>query len=169
MNELELREAGPDDVPFLRRMTYEAAFWRPGAPRPDQETALAIPDIARYVEGWGRPGDAAVIGALGGAPVGAAWMRLFDAAAPGYGFVAPDIPEVAVAVESAHRGRGIATALLGELIRAAGTLGHARVSLSVNHDNPSARIYRRLGFRTVRADGDSWVMVRPPSASGGSG
>ena len=42
---------------------------------------------SRYVRGWGRPGDTAVIALEGGFPVGAAWYRLFPASEPGYGFV----------------------------------------------------------------------------------
>ena len=34
-----------------------------------------------------------------------------------------------------------------------------RVSLSVNFDNPSARVYRRLGFHEIGSDEDSWIMV----------
>jgi ribosomal protein S18 acetylase RimI-like enzyme len=154
-----LRGATMDDVGFLRRMTYEAAFWRPGPSRPDFERGLATPGIGRYVEDWGREGDEAVIALVRGRPVGAAWFRRFEANDPGFGFVGPDVPELAIAVEEEFRGRGIGDRLLRALLSRAVERGVARISLSVNFDNPAARLYRRLGFRVVGSDHNSWTMV----------
>ena len=155
-----LRDATPGDLDFLRRMTYEAAFWRGDGPRPDMERALADDAIAGYVPRFGAPGDIAVLAERGGRPVGAAWCRCFPAERPGYGFVAADVPEVAVAVEAPSRRRGVATALLQALMARAAARGFTRVSLSVNFDNPSARVYRRLGFCEAGFDEESWIMVR---------
>jgi hypothetical protein len=41
-------------------MGYEAAMWRPGAPREPIEDVLSQPHFARYSSAWGRSGDAAV-------------------------------------------------------------------------------------------------------------
>jgi GNAT superfamily N-acetyltransferase len=153
------RHATPDDRPFLRAMTYEAAFWRDD-PRPDVDRALADPDIARYVPRLDGDGNVTLIAERDGVPVGVAWSRLFPADSPGYGFVAADVPELAVAVHAASRGQGIATELLRRVIATAGEQGFQRVSLSVNFDNPSARVYRRLGFDEVGSDEDSWIMAR---------
>ena len=153
------RDATPEDTPFLRQMTYEAAFWRDDRQRPDIERALANADIARYVPRFGGEGDITVVTERDGLLVGAGWSRFFPAERPGYGFVAADVPELAVAVSSTSRRRGIATELLRQVIARAADRGFSRVSLSVNFDNPSARVYRRLGFREVGSDEDSWIMV----------
>jgi len=158
MSEITYRGATPDDMPFLRRMTYEAGFWR-DEPKPDFDRALADPDIARYIPGF-ADSDITVIAERDGVPVGAAWSHCFSADAPGYGFVADDVPELAVAVEASARRRGIATELLRRVIGHAGERGYRRVSLSVNFDNPSATVYSRLGFEEVGSDDDSWIMVR---------
>lgn len=158
MPDITYRDATPDDMPFLRRMTYEAAFWRE-QPKPDFDRALGDPDIARYIPAFGDS-DITVVAERDGVPVGAGWSHCFPAGAPGYGFVAADVPELAVAVEASARRRGIATELMRQVIARAGARGYARVSLSVNFDNPSARVYRRLGFVEAGADDDSWVMVR---------
>ena len=42
-------------------MLYEAAYWRHGGPRPPKEEALSKPEHARYLQGWGPPGDTAVL------------------------------------------------------------------------------------------------------------
>jgi GNAT superfamily N-acetyltransferase len=141
-------------------MWHVAAFWRPDEFSLEPDVAMQIPEIARYIAQWGRPADVALVASVDGEPVGAAWYRLFTAAEPGYGFVAADVPEVAVGVVPAARGRGVATALLEALLEHAGRVGFRAVSLSVNDDNPSRRIYLRLGFRDAAHEDGSYVMVR---------
>ena len=58
-------------MPFLRDMLRHAYYWRWGTPEAEEIPA------SRYVEGFGRPGDAAVIALEEGFPVGAAWYRVF--------------------------------------------------------------------------------------------
>ena len=70
-----LRAAVPDDQPFLWQMLYYAAHMDEGdEPR---ESARTNPDLAPYVEGFGRPDDRGVIAleAATGTRAGAAWIR----------------------------------------------------------------------------------------------
>jgi ribosomal protein S18 acetylase RimI-like enzyme len=140
-----LRRAGTDDVEFLWELLSYASHSGvdPGALRD-------APELARYVEGWGRPTDLGVVAvdAATGEGVGAAWLRLLAGDAKGYGYVDDTTPELVVAVLPAHRGGGIGARLLTALLDAArGTFD--AVSLSVRADNPARRLYERLGFRTV--------------------
>ena len=70
-----IRQAGPQDVRFLRDMLKHAYHWRLNAD-PD------LP-VARYVNNWGRPGDAGIIAWENG-PIGAAWYRIFKEREPGF-------------------------------------------------------------------------------------
>ena len=137
-------------------MLYEAVNWRDdGAEeRPALEDQLAQPELRRYVEDWGRKGDCAVV-ALDRVdePIGAAWYRIFDSGAPGYGFVASDVPELSIAVYPECRGQRVGTLLLSTLVTRAQADGHRAISLSVAPENPAARLYARQGFE-VAADGD---------------
>ena len=65
-------------------MLHHAYYWRERVPG-----SL----VSRYVRGWGRPGDTAVIALENGFPVGAAWFRVFGLDEPGYGFVDERTPE----------------------------------------------------------------------------
>jgi GNAT superfamily N-acetyltransferase len=132
-----LRRGGTQDVRFLRDMLVHAYYWRARVPG-----SL----VSRYVRGWGRPGDTAVIALEGGFPVGAAWFRVFPAAEPGYGFVDEATPELAIAVARGHRGRGIGRALLEAIHERARADGLTRLSLSVDDDNPAKRLYARVGY-----------------------
>jgi ribosomal protein S18 acetylase RimI-like enzyme len=165
MNSMTLRPATRADLSFLWEMLFESAFttdearaaWRADPQRPQE--------LVKYLDGWGRPGDAGVLAEDGeGARVGAAWYRLFGAADRGDGVLAlRDGPELAIAVAPGHRGRGIGGDLLTSLARRAADAGYARLLLSVDPENGRARrLYERAGFVYVDTDdaarGTSLIM-----------
>ena len=156
---LLLRTAQRADLQLLRALLFEAAFWRSNVARPPPDEALANPELARYGEGFGRPGDFGIVAEEGAQPLGAAWWRHYQADAPGYGFVDEATPELSAAVLPAHRGRGIGTALLGALEREARYRGIDRLSLSVERDNPAVALYQRLGFRPLNSERNALTMV----------
>ena len=116
------------------------------------EQLLGIPSLARYVVGFGRPGDLGVIAEDARGPVGAAWVRrrMLVGEGRGYGWVDDQTPELAVAVAPEVVGRGVGTRLMRELLARARDR-YAAMSLSVRTDNPARSLYLRLGFVPVRA------------------
>lgn len=156
---LHLRTAQRDDVPLLRTLLFEAAYWRSSMPRPPLEQALAAPELARYVDDFGRPGDFGLVAHYDAEALGAAWWRRLQADSPGYGFVDEATPELSTAVLPAHRGRGIGTALLTELKGQARSHEINRLSLSVERDNPAAALYQRVGFQPLRYNRNALTMV----------
>jgi GNAT superfamily N-acetyltransferase len=145
-----LRRGGAQDVRFLRDMLHHAYYWRERVPG-----SLA----SRYVRGWGRPGDTAVIALENGFPVGAAWYRSFREAEPGYGFVDEETPELAIAVVPSQRGHGVGDELLQALLAKARAGGYGRLSLSVEPGNPARKLYERHGFAVVDEGDEAWTMV----------
>lgn len=154
-----IREGIPGDFEFLTSMLAHAAVWQQGADVPESEAVLAIPELARYIGGWPRPGDFALF-AVGPAPIGAVWWRQLTAREAGFGYVADDIPEIAMAVRPDCRGRGIGTTLLQGLIATAEGEGLPALSLSVDRENPAIHLYERLGFTAIGGAGSSLTMVR---------
>jgi ribosomal protein S18 acetylase RimI-like enzyme len=150
------------DPAFLAEMLYEAVNWRDdGAEeRPALDTVLGVPENARYITDWGRTGDVALY-ALDrrDEPVGAAWLRCFTAAAPGYGYVADDVPELSIAVYPEFRRQRVGTLLLGAVIARAERDRAGSISLSVNRENPARRLYARYGFEVVAQPGDALTML----------
>jgi GNAT superfamily N-acetyltransferase len=153
---IRYRPATREDEPLLWTMLYHAVHVPPGA-APPSEDVVRRPELARYVEGWSDE-DLGLIAIWHGQRVGAAWLRLLTGERRGYGHVADDVPELAVAVLPQWRDRGVGSALLRRLLAAAGER-HTRVSLSVNAANPARRLYERLGFRELGTRGDAVVMV----------
>lgn len=165
MGLITIRPATAADLLFLWDMLFESAFttdearaaWRRDRQRP--------PELVKYLDGWGRRGDAGVVAQDGDrTPVGAAWYRLFTAVDRGDGiFALPNVPEIAIAVEPEQRGRRIGGDLLSALARRARDDGYGRLVLSVDPRNERAlRLYRRAGFTLVETDdparGTSLIM-----------
>ena len=118
LRRLMLRPVDQQDTRFLRDMLRHAYHWRI-AQDPD------LP-VYRYVQNWGRPGDAGVIAFAGPNAYGAAWYRLFPASAPGFGFVDEETPELTIAVVPSHRGHGTGAELLEALLERARADGFSR-------------------------------------------
>jgi ribosomal protein S18 acetylase RimI-like enzyme len=140
-----VRQVTPADEPFLWLMLFHAS-------RSDAEEGATLddvkndPELARYVENWGRRGDLGVVCERSGEPLGAAWLRLPVGDEPGrQASVADDVPELAIATRPGHEGRGIGSRMLRALIaHAAGR--YPAITLNVRLDNPAIALYRRFGF-----------------------
>ena len=133
-------------------MLRHAFYWRSGA-------TVEESSLWRYVSGWGRRGDAAVIALEGGFAVGAAWYRLFSRDEPGFGFIDEKTPEVAVAVVPSRRGRGIGSELLDALVEQAREQGYKGLSLTVAADDiPAMHVFEKQGFEQVEETDGSWTM-----------
>jgi ribosomal protein S18 acetylase RimI-like enzyme len=154
-----VREAGADDVAAITWALYAALAWNPDRELPPVELVLQHPEAERYHRDWGRPGDLGVVATIGGELVGVAYCRLFTADDHGHGYVDEETPEVAVAVREGHRGEGVGARLLRELAEIARTRGYARLSLSVDTQNPARRLYERLGYEEIGADEDGMRML----------
>lgn len=162
MNKLSptIRKVGPADYPFLELMLFEAFFWRSGEARPRlEEFRAADEEFRMLLEEWGRAGDTGFVAEIAGQPVGAAWYRFYTEERHSYGFIGEEVPEIAIGVDGAHRGRGVGRMLLEALIEEAQRQGLEAVSLSVEIGNPAMRLYESLGFRKVRRTENEWSMV----------
>ena len=144
-----LRPADQQDMRFLRDMLRHAYHWRI-AEDPD------LP-VFRYVQNWGRPGDAGVIASAGPNAYGAAWYRLFPASAPGFGFVDEQTPELTIAVVPSQRGSGTGGELLEALLERARAEGFTQISLSAQPGQTG--FYEKHGFHEHRREDGTVTMV----------
>jgi len=148
-----------EEFPLLSGFLYEAIFIPEGA-APPPRTVLLSPPLRDYVAGFGsRRDDRALVAEAAGRVVGAVWVRC----GAGFGRVAEGVPELAVALDPACRGRGVGTRLLRAMLRLLADEGYPAVSLSVQKANPAVRLYRRLGFQVVREHPEEYVMVCVPA------
>lgn len=132
----------------------------------DAQIVLANPNLARYVEDFGRAGDCAVVAHNDEQIVGIAWARLWTPDAHGFGWIDEATPEMAIAVEAEFCGQGIGARLIEELKMELRETGATQIALNVRADSPAVRLYEKLGFAKVdgserhnRAGGISFNML----------
>lgn len=151
-----LRPVDSQDARFLRDLLRHAYHWRLNED-PD------LP-VFRYVQNWGRRGDAGLVAFDGPNTYGAAWYRLFPAAEPGFGFVDEETPELTIAVVPGHRGKGSGAELLEALLEQARSDGFAAISLSAEHGQTG--FYERFGFAPVGETRNAVTMLARLRAPG---
>ncbi len=163
----QTRLASSHDVEFLWEMLFYASHSDEDAGVSGPQELKSLPELARYVTGFGAPTDLGVIAlaADSGELAGAAWFRLLTGDQRGYGWVNDLSPELAIATGPAHRGRGAGRRMLERLLPLA-LEHHEMVSLSCRMQNPARRLYERMGFELVpgsekpnRVGGTSGVMT----------
>lgn len=151
-----IRSLIPDDAAIHREMMYQALFVVPGDP-PFPRDILDRPDLAKYSENWGQPGDLGFVAMDDetGVPVGAAWLRLVR----GYGYVDDQTPELSIALLPEHRSKGVGSQLMEHILEAA-KAQFPGVSLSVSSKNQARFLYQKIGFEIVNRDENSLTMVK---------
>lgn len=142
------------DVPFLWDMLYEirsVRCLREGKVLPSRDI-LKMPELAKYVQNWGRTGDKGFIATStdNQAPIGAAWYRLFKEDDKGYGYVDDATPEIAIAILPQYRNKGLGQVLMLHLLEQAKSDSYQQISLSCGLTNANAlHLYQKLGFEKV--------------------
>ncbi|MDK7699544.1 GNAT family N-acetyltransferase [Cutibacterium avidum] len=151
------RRATTTDLPFMVHVLRHAAG---GESEPlDVEECRTNPAIAHYIDGW-TPDQIGMICLVDGSPIGAAWLRDLPASDPGYGFVAPGIPELTIAISPQQRSQGHGGYLLDSLLDECRRHGIRSVSLNVDTANePAMAIYRKAGFVEVSSKSNHLTML----------
>ena len=156
-----LRESQHSDIPFLRKMLYEAVFWRVGVNKPSFEEGLAYPDVNKSLADWGkRNGDTAVVAIVNSISVGAAWYRFWNDGNFIRGYIDETTPVLVIGVHGDYRHQGIGTKMIEWQIDQASMYSIQRISLMVSKDNCAINLYRQQGFLEYADKGDAVIMVR---------
>jgi ribosomal protein S18 acetylase RimI-like enzyme len=135
--EFAIRPLTSGDEAVLWDMLYVALLTSEGGP---EREVVQQPELARYVEGWGRADDIGFVahGRESDHTLGAVWMRTFSPNEP---------PHLAFSVRPQMRRRGIGAALLTQLVKA--TPERSELVIHVPTKNPVVRLYERFGFHIV--------------------
>jgi GNAT superfamily N-acetyltransferase len=143
-----IRPLTRDDEQILWEMVYHGVS---GGTEITPHEVMHRPEFARFVQGWGRAGDTGFVAhdAASQELLGAVWLRKPNDEAT---------PELAFAVKPGHRGHGIGSALLTQLVRA--KPDESRVSVSLVAGKRVLRLYERFGFKVVEQTPDAVVVER---------
>ena len=156
MDGLALRPAEPEDEEFLYRVyagtrTEELALvpWD----QAQKEAFLRSQFDAQsrwYREHYARATYELIL--IDGKPAGRLYVHRGET----------EIRIVDIALLAEHRGTGVGTSLLHDLLAEAAASGR-RVTIHVERFNPALRLYERLGF-TVAEDKGAYVFLERPPA-----
>ena len=147
VDEVIIRAMKPEEYPMLGDFLYDAIYIPEGEAPPRE--IICQPELAVYIENFGRPDDWCLVAESEGHILGAVWTRILAGAVKGYGNIDESTPEFAISVSKKFRRQGIGSRLMKEMTRLLREKGNIKVSLSVNKENYAYRMYQKLGFEAV--------------------
>lgn len=142
------------EYPVLEVFLYHAIYIPEGA-APPPRSIIQLPELQVYLADFGKKDDHAFAAESGGLIVGAVWVRIME----DYGHIDAETPSFAVSLLPSCRGRGIGTAMMRHMLRHLQKAGYRSASLAVQKENYAVRMYRALGFRTVRETDEEFIMA----------
>ena len=157
---MRIRELKTEESDVLKDFTYEAIFIPEGVEPPDR-SIVELPELKVYYEDFGKGKDDCCLVAEddstegAGEIAGAVWTRVMD----DYGHVDDDTPSLAISLYENHRGKGIGTQLLNDMLCTLKEKGYKRVSLSVQKENYAVRMYQHAGFNIVDENEEEYIMI----------
>ena len=155
MMDCTIRPLNNSELPLLTDFLYYAIFVPEGVEAPPREI-VNLPELQVYIRDFGsQPHDHCLVAEAEGVVVGAVWVRDM----PDYGHVADGVPSFAISVRPEHRGSGIGTSLMKAMLDLLRQNGCEKASLSVQKTNYAARMYTKLGFRTIGENEEEYIMV----------
>ena len=116
-------------------------------------------ELSHYFTSFPSARDVGLADIDGDAVRAVAWLVFFPVEDSGYGFVDAGVPELRITTFGGHRGQGIGSALLSELINRARSRGIPGISPSVADGNGARRLYDRAGFEVAGRNGSSDTML----------
>ncbi|MBT9775110.1 GNAT family N-acetyltransferase [Clostridium sp. MCC353] len=147
-----------EEYPLLEGFLYDAVF-QPEGSAPLPREVILRPELAVYIQGFGKADDICLAAESHGKALGAVWTRIMAGEARGYGTVDESIPELAISVKKEFRNQGIGKRLMKEITAVLKERGYKGVSLSVDKANYALRMYEDLGFRVVKDEGEGCLMI----------
>ena len=155
MTNYTIRPLKNSELSLLEDFLYYAIFVPEGVEAPPREI-INLPELQVYIRDFGaHPHDHCLVAELDGAVVGVVWVRDM----PDYGHMEAGVPSFAISLRPEYRGQGIGTKLMQAMLCHLRQLGYAKASLSVQKANYAARMYTKLGFRTIGENDEEYIMV----------
>lgn len=134
----------------LADIIHMSRFLALAAHEDDAQIVFDNPNLARYIENFGRDGDCAMVAQNDKAIIGMAWARFWASDNRGFAWIDEQTPELAIAVEDDFRGQGIGARLIEALKFELHRKGVTQIALNVRADSRAVRLYQRLDFDKVR-------------------
>jgi len=155
----QIREIKTNEYPLLEQFLFEAIFIPEDEIKPDFRI-IKIPELAVYLNDFGRSSDLCLVAEYQGCIIGAVWTRVLKEYEKGFGFVDDETPEICMSVLPEFRNKSIGTALLKSILEQLSESGFRQVSLSVDLANYAYKMYQQFGFSILKTVEQSATMIK---------
>lgn len=151
-----VREMKENEYYLLKDFLYEAIYIPEGVCQPPR-SVIELPELQVYISDFGkRKDDMTFIAEADGKPAGAVWVRIMN----DYGHIDDSTPSFSISLYKEYRNMGIGKALMEKMLHYLKLNGYEKASLSVQKENYALRLYKNLGFQTVRETDEEYIMVK---------
>lgn len=159
INKVEVRPIELGEYNFLEDFLYDAIYQGDAEELLPREV-INQPELAVYIQDFGKKDDYCLVAVSEGMIVGAVWSRMLAGEVKGYGNIDSQTPELAISIKSEFRGQGIGSSLMKEIIALLKEKGYQSVSLSVDRENYAYHMYQKLGFQVIKVqEQDSLLLL----------
>ena len=141
----QIRKTRENEYSILSEFLYEAIFIQEGTEKPPK--SILNSQNFKYISLILKK---QMIGAGG-----AVWVRIMN----DYGHIDNKTPSLAISLYEEYRNLGLGTELMKAMLQVLKNKGYKQVSLSVQKANYAVNMYRKLGFETVKENGEEYIMV----------
>lgn len=150
-----IRQARENEYILLNDFLYEAIYIPEGIEAPPK-SIINQPDIQLYVSDFGKQkDDYCFVAEVDGKVVGAVWVRIMN----DYGHIDDETPSFSISLYKEHRGYGIGTALMEQMLSSLKKIGYKKTSLAVQKANYALKMYLKVGFQIVDENEEEYIMV----------
>ena len=152
---MKIRTITEEEIDLLKGFLYEAIFIPEGV-APPERSIIEKEELSVYYKDFGsKTGDHCLLAIEDDKPVGAVWSRIMN----DYGHIDDETPSLAISLYKEYRHKGIGTKLMKKMLKLLKQDGYSRVSLAVQKDNYAVKMYKDLGFETVKENDLEYIMV----------
>ena len=158
-HKISIREINPSELGVLRELLYEAIY-QPDEQNPVPKSVLQVPEVYAYIKDFGtQKDDYCLVAESEGKIIGAVWVRILSGEIRGYGNVDDETPEFSISLFKEYRNKGIGFLLMTKMIEYLKSNGYKQASLSVQKENYAVKLYKNLGFKTIKENENECLMM----------
>lgn len=151
----KIRRISEEEYSLLENFLYEAVFVPKGVSAPPK-SIIDRPELQLYIADFGKKeDDMGLVAEVDNKIVGAVWVRIMN----DYGHIDNDTPSFAISLHEDHRGMGIGTALMKEMLCTLKDKGYKQASLAVQKSNYAVKMYKKVGFEIVNVNEEEYIML----------
>lgn len=153
-----IRPIKTSEIYLLEEFLYNAVFQK-DEKNPIPRSIINEASVNVYIEDYGKNSDQCLVAETDNKVIGCVWTRILDGNIKGFGNLDSETPEFAISILKDHRGFGVGTSLMKEMLGLLKNKGFKRTSLAVQKENYAVKMYKKVGFRILRETDEEFIMV----------